>query len=154
MLTPYHWQTDGQRERTNHVLEGYLRTFVNQYQNDWYQLLPLAEPAYIKSATDAHKMTPFFPNYSFHAPTEWMKEREAQNPGATMYSNWMQDIHQQVKQTLEDTWETIKKYYNRKTTEQPNIGLGDLEMFKANNTSTKWVSKGGWVWNYMALSRF
>ena len=40
MSTAYHPQTDGQTERTNQVLEGYLRNFVNYDQNDWYQLLP------------------------------------------------------------------------------------------------------------------
>ena len=81
MSTAYHPQTDGQTERTNQVLESYLRTFVNYDQNDWYQLLPLAEHAYNNSATNAHKMTPFFANYGLHPQTEWMKEREAQSPG-------------------------------------------------------------------------
>ena len=45
MSTAYHPQTDGQTERTNQVLEGYLRNFVNYDQNDWHQLLPLAEYA-------------------------------------------------------------------------------------------------------------
>ena len=45
MSTVYHPQTDGQTERTNEVLEGDLRTFVNYDQNDWYLLLPLAEHA-------------------------------------------------------------------------------------------------------------
>ena len=51
MSTAYHPRTDGQTERTNQVLEGYLRIFVNYDQNDWYQLLPLAEHAYNNSAT-------------------------------------------------------------------------------------------------------
>jgi len=29
MLTAYHPQMDGERERTNQVVEGYLRNFVN-----------------------------------------------------------------------------------------------------------------------------
>jgi len=33
----YHPQTDGQTERTNQVLKGYLQRFVNNDQNDWYQ---------------------------------------------------------------------------------------------------------------------
>jgi len=45
MSTAYHPQTYGQTERINHVLKGYLRTFVNYDHNDWYQLLPLAEHA-------------------------------------------------------------------------------------------------------------
>jgi len=77
MSTAYHPQTDGERERTNQVLEGYLRTLVNDDQNNWYQLLPLVEHAYNNSATNAHKMTPFFANYRIHPQTEWMKERKA-----------------------------------------------------------------------------
>ena len=92
MWTAYHTQTDGQTERINQVLEGYLCNFVNYDQNDWYQLLPLAEYAYNNSKASAHKLTPFFANYGFHPQTEWMKERDVQNPGATMYTHWMQTV--------------------------------------------------------------
>jgi len=110
MSTAYHPQTAKQMERTKQVLEGYVRTFVNYDQNDWYQLLPLAEHGYNNSATNAHKMTPFFANYWFHPQMEWMEEREADNPGATMYAHWMQDIYQQTKESLENTRESMKKY--------------------------------------------
>ena len=46
MSKAYHPQKDGQTERTNLVLEGYLRNFVGCGQNDWYQLSPLAEYTY------------------------------------------------------------------------------------------------------------
>ena len=87
MSTAYHPQTYGQTERTNQVLEGYLRNFVNYNQNDWYQLLPLAEYAYNNSKASAQKLTPFFTNYGSHPQTKWIKERETQNPGATMYTH-------------------------------------------------------------------
>jgi len=93
MSTAYNPQTDGQTERTNQVVECYLWTFVNYDQNDWYQLLPLAEHAYNNSATNAHKITPFIANYAFHPQTESMKEREAHNHGATLNAHRMQDIH-------------------------------------------------------------
>jgi len=61
MSTAYHPQTDRQTERTNQVLGRYLHNFVNYDQNDWYQLLPLAEYAYNNSKTSADKLTPFSP---------------------------------------------------------------------------------------------
>ena len=62
MSTAYHPQTDGQTELTNQILEGYPCNFVNYHQNDWYQLWRLAEHAYNNSITNAHGMSPFYPN--------------------------------------------------------------------------------------------
>jgi len=70
-----------------------------------------------------------------------MKEREANNPGATMYAHWMQDIHRQVKQTLENTQEWMKKYIDLKGTEQPSIEIGEFGMLNAKNIRTKRPSK-------------
>jgi len=70
MSTAYHPQTDGQMERTNQVLEDFLRNFVNYDQDDWYQRLPLAEFAYSNSATNAHGMSPVFANYGYHPKRE------------------------------------------------------------------------------------
>ena len=137
MSTAYHPQTVGQTESTNQVLEGYPRNFVNYDQNDWYQLLSLAEYAYHNSKASAHKLTPFCANYGFHPQTEWMKEREAQNPGATMYTQWMTTVQENARTTLEQTREATKKYYNRKATPQPDIATGDLVMLNAKKIQSK-----------------
>jgi len=39
----WHPQTNGQTERVNQELDQYLRLFVKERQDDWYDLLPLAE---------------------------------------------------------------------------------------------------------------
>jgi hypothetical protein len=141
MSTAYHPQTDGQTERTNQVLEGYLRSFVNYNQDDWYQLLPLAEHAYNNSKTNAHNLTPFFANYGFHPQTEWMKERETQNCRPTMDGHLMKSKYEQVIKTVTETRETRKKYYDRKAIPQPDIEVGDLVMLNAKNIRTKRPSK-------------
>jgi hypothetical protein len=46
MSTAYHPQTDGQTERLNQTLEQYLRCYVNDRQDNWIALLPLAQIAY------------------------------------------------------------------------------------------------------------
>ena len=100
MSTAYHPQMDGQTERTNHVLEGYHSNFVNYDQHDCYQLLPLAEYAYNNSKASACRLTPFFANHCLHPQTEWMKERDLQNPGPTMYTHWMQTVQNKARKTL------------------------------------------------------
>ena len=112
MSKAYHPQTDGQTERINQVLEGYLRNFVNYDQNDWYQLLPLAEHEYNNSVTNAHGMSPFYANYSFHPQTKWMKEQEAQTHGAQLYAHWMQTTHLKAHEALDQTRENMSKYYD------------------------------------------
>ena len=92
------------------MLEGYLHNFVNYDQNDWYQLLPLAEYAYNNSKASAHKITSFFANNGFHPQGEWMKERDIRNPGATMYSHWMKKVQEKARTTLVQTREAIERY--------------------------------------------
>jgi len=46
LSTAYHPETDGQTERLNQILEQYLRIYINYDQDNWYDLLPLAEFAY------------------------------------------------------------------------------------------------------------
>ena len=67
--TAFHPQTDGQTERVNQSLEQYLLQYCNYEQDNWYDLLPLAEYAYNNSATTATQMSPFFANYGFHPRT-------------------------------------------------------------------------------------
>jgi len=41
--TAWHPQTDGQTEHVNQELDQYLWLFVNEWQDNWYDLLPMAE---------------------------------------------------------------------------------------------------------------
>jgi len=61
MSTAYHPRRDGQTERTNQGLEGYLRNFVNYDQDERYHPLPLAKYAYNNSKASVHKLTPLSP---------------------------------------------------------------------------------------------
>jgi hypothetical protein len=62
MSTAFHPQTDGQTERINQVLEAYLREYCNYEQNEWAELLPLAEYAYNNSFSSATGLSPFYAN--------------------------------------------------------------------------------------------
>jgi len=141
MSTASHPQSSGQTARVNHVLGSWLRIFVSYDQDDLYHLLPLAEFAYNNSVTNAHNMTPFFANYGFHPETEWLKEREARNPGANLYAHWMQTIHQQARQSREKTREAMGRSYNWKAKQQPDFKIGDMVMLNAKNIRTKRLSK-------------
>ena len=65
LSTAYHPQTNGQTERTNQTLEQYLRCYVNYQQNNWVELLPIAQFAY-NNSTAVTNISPFYANYGKH----------------------------------------------------------------------------------------
>jgi transposase InsO family protein len=58
LSTAYHPQTDGQTERVNQVIEGYLRTFTSQQQDNWDDLLPSGEFHYNNSQHSSTQQSP------------------------------------------------------------------------------------------------
>jgi len=57
--TAWHPQTDGQIERVNQELDQYLQLFVNERQDDWYNLLPMAEFQHNNHIHSATQQPPF-----------------------------------------------------------------------------------------------
>src|SRR5436853_1334020 len=111
--TAFRPQTDGQTERINQTLEQYLRQYCNYEQNDWYELLPLAEYAYNNSTTTATQLSPFYANYGFHPRTNWPVEMESKNPASKNYAHWMTNVHELCIGRLEQTRERMGRYYDR-----------------------------------------
>jgi transposase InsO family protein len=66
MSTAYHPQTDGQTECVNQELEGYLRIFTSQQQDDWDDLLPLGEFSHNNNVHSSTQQTPFMVDTGRH----------------------------------------------------------------------------------------
>ena len=69
LSTAFHPKTDEQTERVNQSLEQYLRMFSNYEQNNWSELLPIAEFLYNNSITTATSLFSFYANYEYHLET-------------------------------------------------------------------------------------
>lgn len=67
MSSSYHPETDGQTERVNQCLEGYLRCFAHACPRKWIQWLPLSEYWYNTSMHSALGKSPFEVLYG-HSP--------------------------------------------------------------------------------------
>jgi hypothetical protein len=57
---------DSQMERTNQEVERYLRTFMDEEQEDWADWLSLAELSYNNLIHEATGQTPFYLNKGRH----------------------------------------------------------------------------------------
>jgi len=62
----YYLEANGQAERTNQTLEQYLYVYCNYQQNNWSELLPLAEFAYNNAPSATTGVSPFFANKGYH----------------------------------------------------------------------------------------
>ena len=61
-FTAWYLQTNGQTEHVNQELDQYLRLFVNEQQDDWYDLLPMAEFQHNNHVYSATQQPPFLLN--------------------------------------------------------------------------------------------
>jgi hypothetical protein len=77
LSTSFHPQTDGQTERQNQTMEQYLRAFATYEQDNWVDLLPLAEFAYNNSVHATTRLTPFFANYGYHPEMHFKPPKDA-----------------------------------------------------------------------------
>ena len=66
LSTAFYQKTDRQTEPTNGILEQYLRAYINYQQDNWKELLPLAEFAYNNGYQETIKTTPFYANYGIN----------------------------------------------------------------------------------------
>jgi len=64
--TAFHPQKDGRTERRNQTMQEYLRAFCNYEQDNWVELLPLAEFAFNNAIHGSTRMTPFWADYHYH----------------------------------------------------------------------------------------
>jgi transposase InsO family protein len=101
MSTAYHPQTDGQTERLNQTLEQYLRCYVNDRQDNWIALLPLAQIAYNQSPTTTTGTSPFYANYGFE-PNDLTGTMEvlADNPVAALTATEIREMYASLRLDL------------------------------------------------------
>ena len=59
LSTAFHSEMDGQSEIANQEMEKHLRTYVNHFQDNWIDLLPMAEFAANANPSATTKIPPF-----------------------------------------------------------------------------------------------
>ncbi len=69
LFTAYHSQMNKQMKRMNQTLKQYFRCYINYRQNDWVQLLSVAQLTFNSATTKVISMSSFFANYEFKSKT-------------------------------------------------------------------------------------
>jgi hypothetical protein len=100
LSTSFHPQTHGQIEWQNQTMEQYLRAFATYEQDNWVELVPLADFAYNNLLHVTTRLTPFFANYGYHPEIHFKMPNEA--PEARFKSEKAADERLSRLQTARD----------------------------------------------------
>jgi hypothetical protein len=133
--TAFHPQTDGQTERMNAVLEGFLRMFVDFDQENWADLLDLAEFAWGSSPSPATKVSPFEANGKTIKPFQLARLQNYKSESARDLMKRLQGMHTQLKETLTHAQDLQAKYYDAKH-KRVEFKVGDLVMLNTKNLNS------------------
>jgi hypothetical protein len=127
LSTAYHPQTDGQTEHVNQELEGYLRQWVNYRQDNWDELLPIAEFSYNnKKVHSSTQQTPFMvdmgrnPRMGFE-PHAHRSEMEDVNE----FVNQMKQVWSEAQGALTKAKDKYTRYYDHRRGVPPDSKPGD-----------------------------
>src|SRR6201996_7853399 len=126
--TAYHPRTDGQSERTNQWLEQYLWFWVNHHQDNWQQLLPMAEYAHNSWRNETTKMTPYQTLMGFNPAADWRPVNATVPAPITRLEQWTkawQIAYVQMK-AAQERWA-------RTTKEGRKFQQGDLVWLEGRN---------------------
>jgi RNase H-like domain found in reverse transcriptase/Reverse transcriptase (RNA-dependent DNA polymerase)/Integrase zinc binding domain/Chromo (CHRromatin Organisation MOdifier) domain/Retroviral aspartyl protease len=137
LSTSYHPQTDGQTERTNQTLEQYLRCYLNYEQDNWVQLLPVAQFAFNNNAS-ATGVSPFFANYGFHPNLN--RDPKGIKPiaeKANISVEKMKELHKMLKEELDFISKRTTEFANRKRSEGPDLKEGEMVYLLRKHIKTK-----------------
>ena len=111
--TAYHPQTDGQTEHVNQELEQFLQLFICERQDDWHDLLPLAEFAYNNHVHASTQYTPFYIDSGRHPRMGFEPSRPSHIETANEFVDRMKCTVDEAKAALTKARDEMVLYYNR-----------------------------------------
>lgn len=143
--TPYHPQTNGALERSHATLKEYLKSFVNENQNDWHCYLSTAILAYNTTPHSTTKFSPYELLYG-HKPTLPSSLYDTNN-GIT-YHEYIRALQYRMRISREKALEFIQKskeaskanYDNTASTSSPKYKVGDMVYLKHHHRLRKALS--------------
>jgi len=135
--TAWHPQTDGQTERVNQELDQFLCLFVNEWQDDWYDLLPIADfqhNNHVHSATQQ----PLFLLDTGRIPRMGFELR--QDPSSlemvNEFTKRMESTTEEAKSAIRKAQEDMTRYYNQRRSPAPVFQPGDWVYLDASDIKT------------------
>jgi len=135
--TAWHPQTDGQTERVNQELDQFLCLFINERQDDWYDLLPIAEFQHNNHVHSATQQPPFLLDTG-QIPRMGFELSQVPSGLETVneFIERMKSTTEEAKSAIRKAQEDMTRYYNRRRTPAPMYKPGDRVYLDASDIKT------------------
>ena len=140
LSTAFHPQTDGQTERMNQTLEQYLRIYCNYEQDDWANLLSLAEFAYNNSHQPSIDCSPFYANYGYNPEFTLNLRSPISAPAAKSLADSLHSVHERLVENVKSAQDHQARYHNAKH-KPVKFNVGDKVWLLSTNIRTVRPSK-------------
>ncbi|GAA5958537.1 hypothetical protein JCM8115_002497 [Rhodotorula mucilaginosa] len=135
--TAFHPQTNGLVERVNQTLEAYLRSYISYRQDDWCDLLPLAEFSFNNSLSASRDTTPFYANLGFHPRHTLSVVDSTIVPAAESHIDALRREQDELKAQLAFAKDKMREYYDRFRAPTPSsFKVGALVWLLRKNIAT------------------
>jgi len=127
----YHPEANGQAERTNQTLEQYLRIYCNYQQDNWSELLPLAEFAYNNAPSATTGVSPFFANKGYHPNLSVYPERDIASSRARDFVIDLDELQSTLKEEIANAQEKYKTSADTRRQRPPDFQAGQSVFVKS-----------------------
>lgn len=154
LSTAYHPETDGATERANQKLEEYLRHYSTLHQDNWADLLGLAELALNNRDAAATKISPFFIEHGYHArlgegldlddvPTRQIRQRQNPAEAADALLQKVRELTTMAQTMMADSQERYEQQANKTRQPAPRYNVGDWVWLDLRNWRLEEVVENG-----------
>jgi len=137
----YHPEGDGQTECTNQTLKQYLCVYCNYQQDNWSELLPLAEFAYNNALSVTTSVSPFFTNKGYHLNITVHPEYDIASSQACDFAIDFNELQSTLKAEISMAQQRYQKSTDVQRSPTPDFKVGDKVFVKAQFFQTTWPSK-------------
>ena len=137
----YHPKDNGQTEHTTQTFEQYLRVYCNYQQDNWSELLPLAEFAYNNALSATTGVSPFFANKEYHLNITVHPKHDIASSQARDFAIDLNELQSTLKAEISVAQQHYQKSADAQCSPAPDFKVGDKVFVKAQFFWTTWPSK-------------